>query len=61
MTERMLKVKDVVAILGIGESTWWAGVAAKKFPPGIKLSTRTTRWRLSDVERVMNGKWQPGK
>jgi predicted DNA-binding transcriptional regulator AlpA len=29
MTERMLKVKDVVAILGIGESTWWAGVAAK--------------------------------
>lgn len=36
-------------ILPIGKSTWWKFVKEGKAPKGIKLGSRTTVWRLSDV------------
>lgn len=58
MTDKLLKVKDVIELLAIGESTWWAGVASNKFPQGVWLGPRTRRWHLSEVELVMNGQWK---
>lgn len=36
-------------ILPISASTWWAGVKAKRYPTGIKLSPGVTVWRRTDV------------
>ena len=47
--ETFLRVKDVAARLGIGESTWWAWVKAGKAPKSIKFGSRITVWRLSEV------------
>jgi len=47
--ETFLRVKDVAARLGIGASTWWGWVKAGKAPQSIKLGSRITVWRASDV------------
>ena len=47
--EAFLRVKEVAALLGIGVSTWWQWTANGKAPQGIKLGSRITVWRLSQV------------
>ena len=47
--ETFLRAKEVAAVLGIGVSTWWAWVKAGKAPKGIKLGSRTTVWRASEI------------
>lgn len=37
------------AIIPVSKSTWWAGVASGKFPKPVKLSSRTTAWRVEDI------------
>lgn len=36
-------------IIPVSKSTWWAGVKDKRYPQPVKLSTRTTAWRGSDL------------
>jgi prophage regulatory protein len=54
---RLLRLKDIVGdhkagivgIIPISRSSWWAGVAAGRFPKPIKLGPRTTCWREDEV------------
>ena len=39
--------------LGVSRSYWWAGVKAGKFPAGIKLSSRVTVWKRSDIDSLI--------
>lgn len=51
--ERFLREPSILEILPIGRSTWWAGVKAGKYPPGIKISSRVTVWRTSDIDALV--------
>ncbi len=53
--DNFLRLKDVLKIYPVSKSTWWAGVKSGKFPAGVKLSERTTAWRLSDIKKLMEG------
>lgn len=44
-----------MGILPIAPSTWWAGVAAGRYPQPVKLGPRITAWRLADVLAVAAG------
>ena len=37
----------------VSKSTWWAGIKAGKYPQGIKLSSRVTAWRNSDIRALI--------
>jgi prophage regulatory protein len=52
--ERLLRLSKVLTILPIGRSTWWAGVKSGKFPQPIKLGERTTAWKESDIQQIVN-------
>jgi prophage regulatory protein len=52
-TERLLRVKQVLQMVPVGRSTWWAGVKSGRFPQPVKLGPRTTAWRLSDIEKLI--------
>ena len=44
----------VEPLIPIGKSTWWAGVKSGKFPQPVKLGgARTTAWRVSDIQKLM--------
>lgn len=46
---RLLTVREVAEIAGIGVPTVWKWVAARTFPEPIKLSSHATRWRSDEV------------
>jgi hypothetical protein len=61
--EKLLRIKDIVGdksqgisgIIPISKSSWWDGVAKGRFPKPIKLGTRTTCWRESDILALIRG------
>lgn len=46
---RLLRLKDVIAMIGLGHSSKYRYVSEGKFPAPIKVGERSVRWRLSDV------------
>jgi prophage regulatory protein len=53
---RLVRLPQVLAMLSISKSTWWAGVRSGKYPQPVKLGPRLTCWRVSDLaELAQNG------
>lgn len=60
-----LRVKQIIGdlkasppippIIPVGKSTWWQGCREGKFPKPIKIGTRTTVWRKSEVIALLSG------
>jgi len=48
-----LRLPQVLQIIPIGKSTWWAGVKNGRFPKGRKLGPRTTAWRCEDIHQLL--------
>lgn len=51
----LLRLPQVLAIVPVGKTTWWAGVKAGRYPQPIKISARCTAWRSSDIQRLFEG------
>jgi len=47
------RLPDVLKIIPVSKSAWWAGIAAGIYPPGIKLSQRCTAWRSDDIQDLI--------
>jgi prophage regulatory protein len=43
----------VPALIPVGRSTWWAGVAAGRYPSPMKLGPRITAWRVEDIRDLI--------
>lgn len=43
------RIQQILALLPISRSAWWAGVKAGKYPKPVKLGARTTAWRNADI------------
>jgi len=48
-----LRLKEVLQIIPISKSQWWAGVKEGRFPQSIKLGPRTTCWRVEDIRNLV--------
>ena len=44
-----IRLPQVLKIIPVSKSTWWAGVKAGRFPKPVKLGPRMTAWRVSSV------------
>ncbi|MDY0191808.1 MAG: AlpA family phage regulatory protein [Desulfuromonas sp.] len=53
-TARLLRVPQVLEIVPIGKSTLWSYVSQGKFPQPLRLSSRCTVWKESDVQAWLN-------
>lgn len=53
MTERLLRLPQVLELVPVSRASWWAGVKCGRYPKSVKLGPRTTAWRLSDIMRVI--------
>lgn len=52
-SDRLIRLPEVLALLPISKSSWWAGVKDGQFPRPVKLGPRTTTWRLSDISALI--------
>jgi len=54
----LLRLRQVLQLVPVSASSWWAGVKSGKYPQSLKLSAKTTCWRASDIlaliERAAN-------
>ena len=63
-TSRYLRLKQIIGnrnespplepIIPISASSWWAGVAAGRFPKPVKLGPNTTAWRWEDIQGLLD-------
>lgn len=48
-----VRLPQILEVIPIGKSTWWAGVKSGKYPTPIKLSDNTTVWRSEDIHSLI--------
>ena len=48
-----LRISQVLALIPISRSAWWAGIRAGKYPTGRKLGGKTTVWRAEDIRALI--------
>ena len=44
-----MRLPQVLELIPVGKSTWWAGVKDGRFPSSVKLSERVTVWKSEDI------------
>jgi predicted DNA-binding transcriptional regulator AlpA len=48
-----LRLPDVLSLIPVSKTTWWAGVKAGRYPAGVKLWSRVTAWRVADLAPLL--------
>jgi predicted DNA-binding transcriptional regulator AlpA len=44
----------IPAVIPVSKSTWWNGVKTGRFPKPVKLTPRTTAWRVEDIRALID-------
>ena len=55
----LLRLPQVLALIPISKSAWWQGCRDGRYPAPLKLSVRTTVWRLCDILALVASLGQP--
>jgi len=53
-TEGFVRLPQVLAVLPISKSTWWAGVRSGRYPASVKLGPRTTAWPVASIRALID-------
>ncbi|CAM5790446.1 hypothetical protein CCAE64S_02588 [Castellaniella caeni] len=48
-----VRLPQILALIPISRSAWWAGIREGRFPQGIKLGSKTTVWRAEDIRNLI--------
>jgi predicted DNA-binding transcriptional regulator AlpA len=48
-----VRLSQVLNVIPIGKTNWWAGVKSGRFPQPIKLTERCTAWRVEDIRNLI--------
>jgi len=48
-----LRASQVLKIIPVSKSTWWAGVKSGRFPKPIKLGPGITVWKSEDIHSFL--------
>lgn len=51
----LLRLPEILSLLPVGKSTWWAGVKSGRYPQPIKLGPGITAWRSADIRALLAG------
>jgi predicted DNA-binding transcriptional regulator AlpA len=49
-----LRLPQVLNLIPVSKSTWWAGVRSGRYPKPVKLSVRCTAWRVEDLRSLID-------
>jgi prophage regulatory protein len=52
--ERLIRLTQVLELIPIARSTWWAWVKSGKAPAPVKVSAGVTCWRRSEVLEMID-------
>lgn len=49
----LLRLPQVLTLIPISRSAWWAGCKSGRYPKPVKLGPRTTAWRAADIAALL--------
>ena len=49
----LLRLPQVLALIPVTRSAWWAGCTSGRYPKPVKLGPRTTAWRAADIAALL--------
>lgn len=52
--EGYVRLPGVLSVVPVSRSTWFSWVKSGKAPKPIKLSERTTAWRVADIRAFLD-------
>ena len=53
--DRLLRLTQVLELVPVSKSSWWAGCANGLYPKPLKLSPSITVWRSTDIQALIQG------
>lgn len=56
-----IRVPEIIKLIPIGKSSWWAGVKSGRYPKPVKLGKRTTAWRVEEIRNLIANLDKEGK
>lgn len=48
-----IRLPQVLSVIPVSRSTWWAWVKSGKAPAGKKLGQRITAWKVEDIRAMI--------
>jgi prophage regulatory protein len=48
-----IRLPQVLQLIPISKSSWWAGIKSGRYPASVKLGERTTCWRVEDIRALI--------
>ena len=48
-----LRLTQVLELIPVSKSSWWAGVKAEKYPKPFKLGAKMVAWRVEDINELI--------
>jgi prophage regulatory protein len=51
--QKLLRLRDVLKLIPISKSTWWAGIQSGIYPQPVYIAPRIPAWRRTDLEHII--------
>jgi predicted DNA-binding transcriptional regulator AlpA len=48
-----VRLRQILEVIPVGKTCWWAGVKSGRYPKSVKLSERCTAWRAEDIRNLI--------
>lgn len=48
-----VRLPQILAVIPVGKSTWYAGVKSGKYPRPVKIGANTSCWRAEDIHALI--------
>lgn len=48
-----LRIRDVLRLIPVSRSTWYAGIEAGRFPRQVRILGNVVAWRVSDIQALI--------
>ncbi len=52
-SEGYARLPQVLAVIPVSKSSWWAGCKSGRYPAPVKLGPKTTVWKVSDIRALI--------
>lgn len=49
-----LRLNQILELVPIGKSSFWAKVKSGEYPQPVKLGARTTAWKVEDIRKLID-------
>ena len=50
-----MRLEQVLQLIPVSKATWWNGCRSGLFPQPYKLAPRVTAWKISDIQKCLEG------